>query len=170
MICQSCGEKEAVIHLKKVINGKTEEIDLCADCAKKENSWNLKVPFSFGDIFGGLLGYEALEEKQELVCPNCNTSYGKFMKKGKFGCPSCYEVFNDELSPIFKSIHGHDEHVGKLPLHGSERIKKKREIEKFRLELKNSISEERYEDAAKYRDIIRKLETELLDIEDSKNK
>lgn len=166
MLCQSCGEKEAVIHFTKIVNGKMEESHLCESCAKKENDWGFNLPFSVNDLFSGLVDFNSTSSKEEVKCPVCNMSYRNIMKTGKFGCANCYITFERELSPLFKSIHGHDKHTGKIPSNSSIRIKKQREIEKMKMKLDTAILEERFEDAAVFRDKIKALEEEISNSDD----
>ena len=46
MLCDSCHQKEAVIHMTQVVNGRRSERHLCRDCARKENLINHLIPFS----------------------------------------------------------------------------------------------------------------------------
>lgn len=163
MICQSCGEKEATIHFTKIEGGEMEEKHLCEDCAKDEEEIGLGVQFSLNDLFGGLLGFNIEGEstktsKPDRVCDRCGVSYKRILGTGKFGCPDCFINFREDIESLLRSIHGHDEHKGKIPSNTSDRIKKKRKIEGLREELNLSIIEERYEDAAKLRDEIKELE------------
>ena len=108
-------------------------------------------------------------------------TFEEFMETGKFGCSNCYESFESKIDPILKNIHGANRHVGRLgeiaPASNLE-IKKNEVIskdktnktkesktsskqskeDKLKQELQKAIKEERYEDAAKLRDEIKKLE------------
>lgn len=60
MLCDSCHQKEAVIHMTQVVNGRRSERHLCRDCARKENLindpfdlWNQEVfAHPFDSFFG----------------------------------------------------------------------------------------------------------------------
>ena len=119
-----------------------------------------------------------------LQCDNCNMTYNEFIDNGKLGCSHCYDVFSNILNPALKNIHGSNTHVGrrsKLTVSDKNQVKedvqkirskmnkegetkenksvqKKDKIEKLNEDLKLAIKEERYEDAAKIRDEIKKLE------------
>ena len=103
-------------------------------------------------------------------------TYEDFTNTGKFGCENCYQVFSTKIDPILKNIHSGNRHVGrKAKL--SDRSKKisikkdmfkkeenkpdkkdegSNQLEKLKQDLKIAIKEERYEDAAKIRDQIKK--------------
>lgn len=122
-----------------------------------------------------------------LQCDNCNMTYNEFVDSGKLGCSNCYDVFANVLDPVLKNIHGSNTHVGrrsrltandkkevaedvKKVCNKSDKENSKKEkdetkksedklnkIEKLNADLKLAIKEERYEDAAKIRDEIKKL-------------
>lgn len=122
---------------------------------------------------------------EKTVCDKCGSSYEDFIKNGKFGCDKCYESFENKIDELLKNIQGTNKHVGKRPKLiedkeniGESEIVKNREknkqtdsnhslkeeinkkeniIEKLKLRLRKEIEEERYEDAAKTRDEIKKI-------------
>ena len=60
--------------------------------------------------YAGLFGEP---EREEKVCPSCGLTFGDYLKSGLLGCPSCYDLFNEELLPYIKKIQGETVHVGK---------------------------------------------------------
>lgn len=119
-----------------------------------------------------------------LQCDNCGMTYHEFTDTGKFGCSHCYDIFSNFLDPVLKNIHGSNTHVGRRSrLTSADKKKvaedvekahekvngrntkktnkvkdeKEEQIEKLNADLKLAIKEERYEDAAKIRDEIKKL-------------
>lgn len=166
MICESCGKKEATIHFTKIEAGEMEEKHLCEDCAKEGDKMDFGVQFTLNDLFGGLLGFDIEEEsakntKKDKVCNRCGLSYRRILNTGKFGCPDCFVNFREEIKPLLRSIHGHDEHKGKIPSNTNKRLTKKRQIKVLKQELEKSILEERYEESAKIRDEIKKIEDNM---------
>lgn len=166
MLCQNCNKKEATVHIVKNINGSKSEIHLCDECAKQQDI-NLNVPFgiqepmsiqnlleSFFDMMGGI----APQSLSTRTCPVCNMSFEDFKRTGMFGCSNCYNTFKREAMPVIKRIHGNIQHTGKIPGRSGSEMKKKREIEMLKEELKAAISNEEYEKAAELRDKIRDLE------------
>ena len=128
-----------------------------------------------------------LINSNDLVCENCNMSYDEFLNKGRFGCEKCYENFETKINKLLKNIQGTDMHNGRLEkklIELDEKQNKKEnkrksnkeekveneekntekenekffKIEKLKQKLKIEVEEERYEDAAKTRDEIKKLE------------
>mgnify|MGYP002547266479 CR=1 FL=1 len=101
--------------------------------------------------------------------------YDEFIETGLLGCENCYNVFSNKIDSLLKNIHGSNRHVGriskfiensnnlgdfkpvekKIKTNKTERASK---IEELKEKLNKAIKEERYEDAAKIRDEIKKEE------------
>lgn len=165
MLCDKCNKNVATIHFTKIINGHVEERHLCESCAKEEEDFefNFEIPFSFENIFTGLIDNltEESERKKVATCPKCGLTYKKFQEIGKFGCSKCYEVFEKDINTLLKGIHGHNIHRGKVPINTKDKIVQKKAIETLQEELKKSIEKEDYERAAYLRDEINRLKQKL---------
>lgn len=165
MLCERCQKNQATVHMTKIVNGKKVEMSLCSDCMKEIGIDN---PISFQDIFQGLLNITSPVQPnktatevvsfQNAQCPVCGLTYDGLRKNGKFGCASCYSTFQPQLDATLKSIHGTMLHKGKIPHKNGEKLLAKRELNQLKKQLALSIEEERYEDAAMFRDKIRALE------------
>ncbi|MFH1824102.1 MAG: UvrB/UvrC motif-containing protein [Candidatus Firestonebacteria bacterium] len=176
MICDKCHKNESTVHYQQVINGQASEIHLCEECASEKGMLPLPFenPLSFGNMLTGLLdeeeqGLEIREPKKKVKC-KCGWTDVDLKKTGYLGCPLCYKTFNKSLVPLFRRIHGSNKHVGKMPakIPIKERLVEKEIIEKdmekiksLREELQGCINEEKYEQAAKIRDEIKKIEKEF---------
>ncbi len=99
-----------------------------------------------------------LEELDQKLCPNCGIAFKEFRAQGRLGCPHDYVVFEDELLPLLENIHGETTHVGKVPKRSPQASQLQFQLIKLRNELRSSVEEERYEDAARIRDSIRHIE------------
>lgn len=178
MLCDNCKENEATVRYTQIINGEKKEMHLCEECSHKLGIDNISfsMPIDFTSFFGGLLDDEYSSEEfmplfqniKELKCDNCNMTYDEFTKEGKFGCDKCYDVFSSKIDSLLKRLHGSNKYVGRKALNSRniesvEKIKEdssleKTELEKLQSDLKKAIADERYEDAAKIRDEIKKIE------------
>jgi protein arginine kinase activator len=157
MTCDECGVNNAKIRLTKIVNGKMIEMNLCEQCAKKHSQFH--GPFSLQNIMSGWLSdFHKQETIQKLQCEKCGMTYDEFKQSGKFGCSHCYGSFKKNLSPLIRSIHGHDSHRGKIPEKAGSELKQKKEIEKLKHQLSEAIETEAYEKAAEIRDKIKELE------------
>ena len=173
MKCTHCHEKEANTHIKRVINGKKEEMHLCAECAKElgvMENFDFE-PFSMDSFFGNLLGAgaAALNSLAGVErCNYCGSSFNDIINAGQVGCANCYDRFEDRLAPSIEKLHGRTKHVGKHVTY-TEDAEEKQTIseekpvsaeEQLKADLKLAIQEQRFEDAAVIRDKINALKEE----------
>ena len=181
MLCDNCGKREANVRYSENINGRKKELHLCEECSKKLGIENMdfNMPIDFSSFFGGLLEdfgtndfMPLFNEVKQLKCDNCGYTFEDIVNTGKLGCENCYSVFEDRLDLIIKKIQGSNKHVGRtgkiIDSKISEKINNKdsktennkdvSKVEKLQNDLKKAIKEEKYEEAAKIRDEIKKLE------------
>lgn len=163
MKCQRCNEREASIHLTKIINNQKNEIYLCEDCARETGqlSFATNNPFSFQSLLKGIINpqverYEPYQE--DYKCKECGMTYREFSKNGFLACSSCYESFNKNLDPLLKRIHGSNRHNGKVPKRRGGDLRLKREIIEMRESIQEAVQREDFEKAAEIRDKIKELE------------
>lgn len=165
MLCQVCNKRPATVHYTKIINGEMEELHLCEECALVNKELEFDTTFSFHKLLTGLIdslqGEPIKEDVFNTTCPNCGLSYSEFKQTGKFGCPKCYNTFKVKLHPLFKGIHGHDKHIGKIPKEANQAIVTKKEIGRLKEELEKLVAREAFEEAAIVRDKINELEKKL---------
>lgn len=173
MLCENCNENEANVRYTQIVNGVKKEMHLCDKCAKKLGigglDFNLEMPIDFSGFFGDLLNeynenafMPTIAMPKTLTCDKCGLSFDEFVENGKFGCDNCYSVFEDRIDPILKRLHGSNRYVGRNVKENQENnITQKDEqskINSLKKELKQKIKEEKYEEAAKLRDEIKKIE------------
>lgn len=151
MLCENCKKNVATTYLKQTVNGKTNEIFLCSECAQK-----LGLDSGFGSFGFDMLPkfFGASNELSELRCPSCGMLFSEIGKSGRVGCDQCYETFADRLAPALNRMHGNKKHAGKIP--SSFSGGRSDEVEDLRSQLQKAIDEERFEDAARLRDEIKK--------------
>ena len=158
MQCDKCGAP-SVYHSTLIVNGVSQKTNLCRDCAIKEGVFNQKTSI-FDDMFSSFADLLGIEQVENLVCPVCKTTLKDFKATGKLGCPNCYETFRDEVTNLIGKIapgSTHKQEIGKIKSK-PKKLTKEEQILKLREEMKTAVSEERYEDAAKIKKQIKKLE------------
>lgn len=169
MLCQKCNQREANVHITKIINGVKTEMHLCEECAR-ESQENISIPIalgmpmSFQNILEGfmeMMGGIPQQLVEEISCPVCHMTFENFKQTGRFGCGNCYNAFNDNIIPLIRRIHGNIHHTGKVPKRSGGILKIKRDIDKLKNELKVAVANEEYEKAARLRDEIKRLEEML---------
>lgn len=177
MKCDICGKNDATVHLTEIINEQVTKLHLCEDCARKKGA-EMEEHFGLSDLLAGLTDIDGEIEphltQQEVKCPNCGLAYQNFRKMGKLGCGDCYEAFKKQLVPLLKKIHGSDRHIGKVPIRTGKVLNDAKRLQEMRMRMEKAIQFEEFEEAARLRDEIKKLEEKLQDVkkksvDDAKN-
>ncbi len=164
MLCDVCHKIQATVHLTEVVNDQVVEMHICQACAQTKTE-ELPGQFNLSDFLGGLAGMDEVNfSKRLLKCPACGFSYEEFKKKGRLGCSRCYLTFKQQLLPLLKKIHRSVRHVGKSPKRSAKKSGPvgaihELPLQRLRERLNQAIKLEEYEEAARLRDEIKKLET-----------
>ena len=154
MLCEKCKKKNATVLYKQTVNGVSEQLALCAECANQISLGSFAEDFNF---FGTMFDKRP-KSTPDKVCTLCGSTYEQIAREGKVGCAKCYEIFADRLGPSIERIHGNSRHVGRKPKGAAERDQKKEQLDALRKQLSDAIAEENFEQAATLRDQIRALE------------
>lgn len=181
MKCENCGKNEANVKYTQIINGEKKQMFLCEECSEKLgiNDIHFNMPINFTsfltDFFNDMNDISlmpTLGTASPLQCSKCGLTWDEFLHTGNFGCSNCYSDFEARIDPILRSLQGATSHIGRLGEvrtgnHVKQNLDDKIEqqenkqvskLEKLKEDLKQAIKEERYEDAAKIRDEIKKQE------------
>jgi protein arginine kinase activator len=163
--CSRCA-KSATLHITELRDGVVKEIHLCESCAHdyltNSEAQGQTESEKFSDKLAALTSDSDLEQLDQLVCPNCQITFREFRSQGRLGCWHDYIAFERELNPLLENIHGETQHTGKFPKRGApDASQRQYQMIKLHSDLRAAVDEERYEDAARLRDQIQKLETEL---------
>ena len=182
MKCENCGKNNANVKYTQIINGEKKQMFLCEDCSEKlginEIHFNMPIDFTnfLTDFFSDTTDFNLLptiSENLEPTCSSCGLTWDNFLHTGKFGCSNCYSDFELKIDPILRRMQGANNHIGRLgnvktgnnikqnlddKIENSNNNKSESKLEQLKEDLKNAIKEERYEDAAKLRDEIKKME------------
>lgn len=165
MLCEKCSKNPATYHMTAIENNKKTEVHLCEGCAQHAG-----VGFKFGPSVSDLLGNinkRAVGKGNNKKCPTCGVTIQQIQQNGRMGCADDYSVFEEEMKVILKGIHGNIVHTGKRPggLLPDPRIILEAELVKLKKELDPVVKAEKYEEAAKMRDRIKTIETEIAKLE-----
>jgi protein arginine kinase activator len=162
MLCENCHQREAVVKFTQVVGSEKKALNLCKECAEKQQFDNPLIDISkvFGKIIIAILSEHltssaveiVTKEDKENICSVCGISWAEFQKTGRLGCADCYESFLDPLKLLLRRLHGSNRHIGhKL----QEKEKKGLSIQLLKKQLQTAIKNEDYEKAAELRDQIR---------------
>lgn len=169
MICDQCKERQASVLVKQHFQGQMIERHLCHVCAAKNTGFELSSeqdPLSINQLLahwfpGGNTSVNRVKQ-EETVCPSCSLTFSRFLKLGKFGCATCYEAFAPQLGEVLGRLHnGKTRHEGKVPASFGQTLAIRRQIEELRKQMKHSIEQEEFEEAAKLRDEVKTLTLQL---------
>ena len=160
MLCEECGKNQATVSITVSAGGEITTRRLCPECMKK-----MKLSLVSGDIQGFLssvlsvLGSAQKPQEHAAVCSGCGLSYDEFERTGRLGCAQCYRDFSDQLKPLLQRIHGRTQHAGRRPAAYTPSPEDERAAlaSELRQKMDEAVASEIFEDAAKYRDELRKL-------------
>lgn len=189
MICQNCLKNAATVHVTEIatpvvapveagldgtkppaeVAPTVSEQHLCEVCAQ-----TLDLPHAPAlqkaqlDIWK-LLQITAKQTRRKggPTCAGCGLQLEEFRRKGRLGCPQCYEAFAAHLGEVLERVHGARQHVGRLP--GTDAanpaapedclaLEREKRLVDLRQKLEIAIREEAYENAARLRDELKQLE------------
>ena len=160
MICDSCKERDASVHLTKIDNNVVSQLHLCEKCAAEQG-----VETSAGLPQHPLGQFLADAQQQVTVpatetgrCTFCGASLKDFRAAGRLGCPRCYTTFEGSLRELLRRVHGHSRHVGRQYSAPAPEYREQDSIRgELRERLRRAIESEQFELAAELRDRIRVL-------------
>jgi len=151
--CSLC-EEAATVHLSQVVHGNVTKVHLCEACAQKGGATDPAV-FQLADAL------TTSSPAPTLSCPKCGFTDIDFRKRGRLGCPSCWETFGDALDGLLLKVQHEASHVGRTPVGTLPTGQLRRRLDAARLEMEKAITAEDYESAARLRDEIAGLEKQL---------
>lgn len=180
MLCEKCRIREANIKYTEVIGGVKTEHNLCSQCAREldfgQYSAIIEGEFPLGKLLSSLLGLSSSaarpQRMEEVVCPNCKTTYEEFISNSRFGCADCYHVFDLLIGEKIKKLQESASHTGKQPRirpvkpaaavnkSGEMEFSVDEQISQLNRRLQEALRMENYEEAAVCRDRIRALKGE----------
>jgi protein arginine kinase activator len=158
MKCQKC-TKAATLHITEILaEEQFEEHHLCEECAHKYLYETQQKPS--GSKGAAPQQAEESEEPGTMhhECPVCGIKFVDFRNSGRLGCPHDYQEFREELTPLLENIHGETKHCGKTPRRLPQNKQTQSELIQLRKQLLQAVNREAYEEAARLRDRIKKLE------------
>jgi protein arginine kinase activator len=153
MLCQDCHKNEATIPFTQIVDGKKTVHHLCASCAEKRSGGSESVTVTLSSFLAEDGDEEEEAEGPDLTCASCGLTYVEFKKTGRFGCDRCYAAFGSELDDVFKRLHGADRHAEEAAPPAVVEDSGE-DLEGLRQALKEAVTQEHFEEAARLRDRI----------------
>lgn len=151
--CSVC-DAVATVHLTQITQGKVHKIHYCEACANKGGAGDAAV-FQLADAVSSAVVAPA------ITCPTCQFTDVDFRRSGRLGCPDCWPVFMDALNGLLTKVQHQVQHVGRAPNGVLAIGQLKHRLELAHAEITKAIAAEDYETAARLRDEIAHLSTQL---------
>lgn len=103
-------------------------------------------------------------------CPKCETTWDRLRQDGRVGCATCYSTFAEQINEVMSRLQSAQQHIGKAPRAAT---KRRRRLEHLRARrdhrlallnerLKQALTDQKYEEAAKLRDKIKIVESTIV--------
>ena len=161
MLCDSCAERDAVVHVTRIEGGEVKLLHLCERCAA-ENGVETTVAtpkHPLGDFLQAVHQQATLANADGSRCVFCHTTMADFRATGRWGCARCYTTFEHGMRELLRRVHGSNRHIGKTyrpPQH--ETLERSAVLGELRDRLRRAIENEQFELAADLRDRIKVLD------------
>ena len=94
--CSVC-DAVATVHLTQIVQGKVTKVDFCEACAAKGGAGDAAV-FKLADAVN------AVTPAPAITCPQCGFTDVEFRRRGRLGCPSCWQVFGVALGGLLTKV------------------------------------------------------------------
>ncbi|MFQ5599514.1 MAG: UvrB/UvrC motif-containing protein [Candidatus Krumholzibacteriia bacterium] len=161
--CDLCEKNRATVHYTEIADAKVSKLFICRKCAASRGLLDEPAQALVGveELMSTISRPPGEDDGVDLECPQCGLTFARFRKRGRLGCPRCYDSFERRLVPLLREIHKHERHTGKSPRSDPVRSEQRRRIALLRKELETAVRAEDYERAARLRDDIRTAEAQL---------
>ncbi|HVX39397.1 MAG TPA: UvrB/UvrC motif-containing protein [Gemmatimonadaceae bacterium] len=161
MLCDSCRERDAVVHLTTIENNAVHQLHLCERCAAERGvETTVAAPkHPLGEFLQAVHEQVATSGTDAVRCSFCNTTMADFRATGRWGCARCYSNFEAGIRELLRRVHGNSRHVGRVyhpPM--TETMERASVLGELKDRLRRAIESEQFELAADLRDRIRVLE------------
>ena len=161
MVCDQCGERDAVVHLTQIVENAVTQVHLCERCAAERGieTTVAEPKHPLGDFLQAVQQQAAQMPGDAARCAYCGTSIREFRASGRLGCARCYGAFEQSLRELLRRVHGSTKHDGwRYETRDPEIGTRAETLRDLRDQLQRAVSDEAFESAATLRDQIRGLE------------
>ncbi len=161
MLCDSCKERDAVVHLTRIVDNAVTQLHLCEKCAAAKGvETTLAVPqHPLGDILQAVQQQTSTTAEDAAACSFCGATARDFRATGRLGCPHCYDAMEKSLRELLRRLHGSSRHVGqRYDAPATHVASKSDSVHDLRDRLQRAVDSEQFELAAELRDRIRVIE------------
>ncbi|MFA7693776.1 MAG: hypothetical protein GX117_04580 [Candidatus Hydrogenedentes bacterium] len=161
MMCNFCKKNLASVKFTEVVDGKAIRHALCPDCYKafQEGTASFSFPIPKPESSGGGGKAEVnIDRSGQTKCPGCGLMAAFLLELGQAGCPTCFTAFEKEIDAMLQEIQPETSYRGKVFKCDDDRVRLSKDIREKRVLLRQMVKEENYEEAARLRDEIARME------------
>ena len=161
MLCDSCKERDAVVHLTQIVENAVTQLHLCERCAAERGvETTVAMPkHPLGEFLQALQLQGTPGKTDAARCDFCGSTMKDFRQTGRLGCARCYSAFEGSLRELLRRVHGASRHTGhRYEPPATTEMQRKSELDMLRDRLRRAVELEQFEAAAQLRDKIRVLE------------
>ncbi len=162
MLCDHCKERDAVVHLTRIVDNAVTQLHLCEKCAAEKGvETTIALPqHPLGEILQAVQQQsEPASSSDAAVCSFCGATARDFRATGRLGCAHCYDAMETSLRELLRRLHGSSKHVGHR--YDAPRPESLAEVDartELRDKLQRAVNAEKFELAAELRDKLRVME------------
>lgn len=156
--CQRCKSRPATIHVTEVAaGGGHAEAHICLACSQEVGWLPALPPPPVAELVAAPAAPPPEDEDDTGPCPACTLTFAEYQQVNLLGCAHDYAAFAAPLTELIQRWHGADAHVGRRP---GDIGPAAADASRARLaaELAAAVAGERYEEAARLRDQLRRLD------------
>ena len=186
VLCEDCGQNEAVCTVAVMMGKQVLHRKLCQACMAK-TSMSI-ASGNVAQVLGALMAAarnaalnaaqqqepEAAQEAanapeepelpqtgaKSLTCPDCGMTLEAYSKTKRLGCPTCCTTFRSVLTEIFRRDCPGAIHVGRRPIADEEAQSVRARREALQREMAGAVAREDFEAAARCRDELRRIDAQ----------
>jgi protein arginine kinase activator len=151
--CQLC-DAVATVHLTQIVQGKVHKVHYCEACASKGGATDAAV-FQLAEAV------TTVATQPTITCFSCRFNDLEFRRTGRLGCPDCWPVFLGALQELLAKVQHRLQHVGRAPVGVVAVGQLRHRLHEAKTEMEIAIAQEDYESAARLRDEIAQLLTQI---------
>lgn len=158
--CQRCGNRPATVHVTEVAAaGGHAEAHLCSACCQEAGWVPVLPPPAVAELVAATPEPAAAGEAAEdqSACPTCGLVFADYQQVNLLGCAHDWIRFAEPLRELVHRWHGCERHVGRRPGDIAPTAATARRAA-LNAELTAAVAGERYEEAARLRDLLRRLD------------
>ncbi len=162
MLCDHCKERDAVVHLTRIVDNAVTQLHLCEKCAAEKGvETTIALPqHPLGEILQAVQQQATPASPADAAaCSFCGANARDFRATGRLGCAHCYDAMETSLRELLRRLHGSSKHVGRK--YDAPRPESLAELDarsELRDKLQRAVDAEQFELAAQLRDKLKVME------------